>query len=160
MTIELKRRDNQLGRSPLLERRPEIVNQIAEIVAAGNYVEVACRSVGIDDGSFYGWLRKAQDDIKEGLEAEESIYIRFFNAIKAAEAQAELKTLAVVQEAAQVKREWLPAMTFLERRHPERWGRKDRLQVDQHTTKEVIISRMTVVKDLPAKDETKIIDSH
>ena len=53
----------------------------------------------------------------------------------------------MIKETALEKKEWLPAMTFLERRHPERWGRKDRHQVDINENKQVTITHVTVVKD-------------
>lgn len=58
----------------------------------------------------------------------------------------------MIRETALDKREWLPAMTFLERRHPERWGRKDRLQVDQQKKVTVSVIVKHYDEELPAGD--------
>ena len=54
--------------------------------------------------------------------------------IQKAEAIAEDELASVVRSAALDKGEWLPAMTFLERRHPDRWGRGDRHKAANQTT--------------------------
>lgn len=46
-----------------------------------------------------------------------------------AEAEAEVQALARVQVAARSANHWQAAMTFLERRHPERWRRPSQLEV-------------------------------
>ncbi|KKL63819.1 hypothetical protein LCGC14_2171240, partial [marine sediment metagenome] len=86
-----------------------------------NYITTACQAVGISTPSYYEWLSKGERDFDGGVD---SIYAAFFNAIKRAEAQAELNMVDVVREAAVVKREWLPAMTHLSRRHRERWSER------------------------------------
>jgi hypothetical protein len=48
----------------------------------------------------------------------------------------------VIREKAEVDREWLPAMVFLERRHPDRWGRKDRRTVDINERKDITITHV------------------
>lgn len=46
-----------------------------------------------------------------------------------AEAEAEVTAIARIQRAAAHPQHWQAAVQFLERRHPERWGRTDRVQV-------------------------------
>lgn len=158
------------GRQPLLVTRPEIKEQICLLIAAGNYLETSCRAVGIDDATIYGWMLKAKEDYEAGLTAADSIYIDFCEAKNRAEAENEARQVKNVLDAAaggqkakiitRTRRDgsseveevmttpqWLAAMTFLERRHPDRWGRRDRLQVDQHTTQEIVVSQVEVVKD-------------
>jgi len=67
--------------------------------------------------------------------------------LKKAEAQAEAELVRVVRETATKKKEWLPAITFLERRHPDRWGRRDKTTVDINENKNITITRVTVIKD-------------
>jgi hypothetical protein len=132
------------GRGAPLKLNDTMIDALAELVAAGNYLVTAAQVCKIDYTSLNRWLNIAQDDLNAG---NETVFTKLYYALKAAEARAEADFVAVVKEAAQVKREWLPAMTFLERRHPERWGRRDRLQVDQHTTQEIVVSQVEVVKD-------------
>lgn len=49
--------------------------------------------------------------------------------LEKADAEAEVVALARVQAAAQNPQHWQAAMTFLERRHPERWARPNRLEL-------------------------------
>jgi len=115
---------------------------LSEVIAKGNYLTTACQLCGIHETTLNGWLHQADDDLKAGLETE---FTRLFFALKEAEAKAESSLVDVVREAAEVKREWLPAMTFLERRHPDRWGRRDRTRVDINETKTVTITHVEVV---------------
>lgn len=54
--------------------------------------------------------------------------ILFVFLMERAEAEAEVTALSRVQLAAQDARHWQAAMTFLERRHPDHWGRRDRIE--------------------------------
>ncbi|KKK80579.1 hypothetical protein LCGC14_2822070, partial [marine sediment metagenome] len=47
---------------------------------------------------------------------------------------------------------------FLERRHPDRWGRKDRHQVDV-TEKVITITHVTVVKDYGEVIEGEVVST-
>ena len=111
-----------------LKLNDSMIEALSTVIAKGNYYITACKLCEISEPTFYGWINQAELDDANGLTEEESIYIRLVKSLKKAEAQAEASFLAVVEDSAQVKKEWLPAMTFLERRHPERWGRKDRTQ--------------------------------
>ena len=123
-----------------------MITALSTVIAEGNYYITACSLCGISEPAFYGWINQAEKDYNNGLTDDESPYLRLVKALKKAEAKAEAEFLSVVKEAAVKKKEWLPAMTFLERRHPDRWGRKDRNQItiDEHKT--VIITRVEVVK--------------
>ncbi len=105
-----------------------MIEALSTIIAKGNYYITACNMCGISEPAFYGWINRAEDDLERGLSEDESIFIRLVKSLKKAEAESEAAILDVVKDAAVTKREWLPAMTFLERRHPDRWGRKDRTQ--------------------------------
>ena len=71
-----------------------------------------------------------------------SIFIRLSDAINEASAINENQLVGVIKSAAVDKKEWLPAITFLERRHPDRWGRKDRTRVDVTEIKTVVITHV------------------
>ena len=133
--------------SPIPRKLNEgVITAISEAIAKGNYASTACHLVGVWQETLIRWLHQAETDEANGLTEEDSLYIRLRQSVKKAEAQAEARLVDVVRETAEVKREWLPAMTFLERRHPDRWGRKDRNQItiDEHKT--VTITRVEVVK--------------
>lgn len=128
-----------------------MIDALSLSIAKGNYYVTACALNNISEFALYDWLKKSEVDDKGGLTEEESIYIRLAKSLKRAEAQAEAKLVEIIRESAEVKREWLPAITFLERRHPERWGRKDRVQVEQHKRVEISV----IVEHYPGEQITE-----
>ncbi len=121
---------------------PGMITALSLSVSRGNYAVVACELAGSSAVSLYAWLKQAAEDERNGLSEEESLYLSLSKSLKRAEAEAEDRLVAVVREAAEVKREWIPAITFLERRHPDRWGRKDRTRIDINETREITITHV------------------
>lgn len=108
---------------------PERIERIANDVSAGNYAQVAARANGISIGSYFAWLKRAEEALaaagEDGEVAEgEKIYVEFLEAIKQAEAEAERNAVAHIQKAAPDN--WPAAMTYLERRFSSRWARGER----------------------------------
>lgn len=135
MTTEIEQKT--IGRPSKLT--PEMTTALSEVIAKGNYYVTACQLCGIDESTLWLWLKQAQEDASNGLETG---FTRLFKSLKEAEARAETRLVEVVREAAEVKREWLPAITFLERRHPDRWGRRDRTRIDINETKTITITHV------------------
>lgn len=121
-----------------------MITALSEAIAKGNYAVTACQLCGIPESTLYNWLSQAQKDTELGVE---SPYTCLMESLKKAEAQAEAELVRVVRETATKKKEWLPAITFLERRHPDRWGRRDKTTVDINENKNITITRVTVIKD-------------
>jgi len=143
-----------------------MIKALAYVISRGNYARVACERCGIDESSFYNWIKQGDADIEKGVE---TLYSRLIKALKKASSEAEdlmvqrLRSAAlpgVIKEVTKVDAdggvstekvktggEWLAAATFLERRHPERWGRKDRSTLVVEETKQIIITTVEVVKD-------------
>jgi transposase len=96
-------------------------NAILASIRAGNYLVTACRSAGISYDTVRVWCRK-------GEASPNSVYHAFSVAVKEAEAQAEAHCVQMVTSS--MDRNWAAAMTMLERRWPDRWGRKERVQID------------------------------
>jgi hypothetical protein len=69
----------------------------------------------------------------------------FFEAYRKAEATAEEKAIKAVQAA--FPSDWRAAMTYLERRHPGRWAKRQNLDV---TSKEQPIRTVEVVRTVRA----------
>jgi transposase len=110
---------NAVGRPSKLT--PELQKKLVDAIKAGNYFETACGFCGIDYSTFRKWMVK-------GEKAKSGVYFDFFHAIKKAEAQAEYRMVALWQQA--IPEDWRSAKDFLERRYPERWGRKEQLKAD------------------------------
>jgi hypothetical protein len=99
---------------------PQVQGRIVQAIRSGNYANVAARYAGIDERSYFGWMQRGE---REGS----GIYFQFFLAIKDAESAAEVEAVAQVRLAA--RESWQAAMTWLERKFPERWGRRERIDV-------------------------------
>ena len=130
----------KLGRPTKLT--PQLQEKLCKYIAAGNYLVTACNAVGINPET----LRRWEDWALEEQSNSGGIYNDLYVALKKAEAEAEARRVARI-EASGKTGNWLADMTHLERRHPDRWGRKDRHQVDIHERKEITITEIEVVKD-------------
>jgi transposase-like protein len=118
MTAPNRRRPNA-GRKTKLT--PEVQEKIVSAIRAGNYAAIAAEYAGISEGTFYGWL-------KRGREESKGVFFEFLKAVKGAEREAEVRAVAHVQK--HFAENWTAAMTFLERKFPQRWGRRDRTPVE------------------------------
>lgn len=103
-----------------VELTDEVEQQIVDAVRAGNYMEVAAAFAGISKDTLFRWLRS-------GARGESERFKRFSDAVKMAMASAEVRDVALVGRAAQTQ--WQAAAWRLERKAPDRWGRRDRVEV-------------------------------
>lgn len=103
------------------------VQKLLRLVAAGNYIETACAAAGFPKSTLHNWKRAATDG--------DLAAIAFVNALEKAEAIAEAEANGNVREAGKLPQFWAAAMTHLERRHPDRWGRR----TDSNDTPKVIV---------------------
>lgn len=107
---------------------PELQAKIAGAIAAGNYQETACELAGIHPSTFYLWMARGEGGRKP--------YSEFFEAIKKAEAAAEAKRIQQITKASDT--DWKAAAWYLERRYPDRWGRRDRVSAEIEHSGEVV----------------------
>lgn len=115
---------------------PELVQQLLAAIRDGNYRETACRAAGISKQTFYNWLKRAE----HGDEAA----IRFVDALEKAEAEAERETVSNVRSASKLPQFWAAGMTYLERKYPDRWGRRQ----DDQTAPRVVVQIGAAVNDV------------
>jgi hypothetical protein len=106
----------QRGRSTKLT--PAVQKVIVDGIAAGVPRKFAAMRAGIDESTFHFWVRK-------GRRAKRGPHFQFFQSVKKAEADAIARNVALVQKAA--SKSWQASAWWLERRHPEEFGRKDNL---------------------------------
>lgn len=102
---------------------PEIQERIVLAVRAGNYLSVAARAAGIHEATLYRWLERGRGP------AGREPYRAFCEALKEAEAAAEVHAVALIRQ--QMPQQWTAAMTFLERRFPDRWRRRDTVYAEE-----------------------------
>ena len=102
---------------------PDVRTRIISAIRNGNTYEASANYGGVSYDSFRGWLKRGEDDA-------DGEFFEFFNAIKKAEAEAEIESVALIRRSAQ-DGQWQAAAWFLERRKPSDWGRRDRHEVAQ-----------------------------
>jgi len=95
------------------------LQQFLEAVGDGNYIETAAKLAGLSKVTVYEWLKRAQSD-----DPADAAFKAFANAVERAEARAEAKMVANVRRASELPQFWAAAATHLERRHPERWSKR------------------------------------
>jgi hypothetical protein len=93
---------------------PEITAILAEAIRAGGTREAAAARAGIGPSTLYDWLKRG--------DTGDERYQEFSEAIKKAEADLEAKALGLILDAA--GKSWQAAAWLLERRFPDRWGRR------------------------------------
>ena len=125
------------GRKGILEFRPEKAELFLEALRAGNYACVSCDYAGFSESSLYAWLQHGEADKEAG---ETTVYTEFLESYKKADTRAEYRAVLTVSNAA--LEDWKAAMTYLERRRPERWGRRDALNVKQSGTVNVKLQNL------------------
>ena len=84
---------------------PPTVEKILEALRGGNTRRASCAAGGIDQTTFANWLKEYSD---------------FSYAVEKAEGEAELRNLAVIQDA--TKTTWQAAAWWLERKHKAEWS--------------------------------------
>lgn len=101
----------------------ETRNKIITALRGGNYRPIAAQYAGIAPSTLRKWLLTAQDP------SAPPEYLEFLAAVEKAEADAEIADIALIRKAAQ-DGTWSAAAWIRERKNPERWGRRDRTQVE------------------------------
>ncbi len=100
---------------------PETAGKILEALRLGVPQSTAVTYAGISDTTYYRWLTEAEkDDAPTELR-------EFRDAVRAARAEAEVRSVAVIQNAS--RKTWQAAAWFLERGFPKHWSRTDRHEV-------------------------------
>lgn len=114
---------------------PELQDEIIKVIRSGNYIETACAYVGINKSTFYDWLKRGareKDRLAKNPRAKvrksEKPFVDFSNAIEKALAHAEIRDVAIIGKAAEEN--WQAAAWRLERKFPDRWGRKDKYALE------------------------------
>lgn len=107
--------------------RPKLTKEVEAIlcqaIRAGNYAEIAAQYADIDRHTFTRWMQHGESDVQANKDTPEA---RLYLAIKKAESDAEVRAVASVATA--FPKSWQAAMTYLERKYPHRWGRRDRTE--------------------------------
>lgn len=101
------------GRPPKLTR--ELIKKVADVVAAGNYLDTAAVYCGVSRASFHDWMARAHKQ-KRG------IYRDFLDALHQAQAIADVRDHANITKAG--ARDWKASAEHLRLRNQSRYNRK------------------------------------
>jgi hypothetical protein len=139
-----------MARNPDKLMNDDLINEFINYIKVGNYVNTACAAVGIGEATYYKWMRtgleveevvsahKDEEDLRARMEEGELvlgfnvIQVRSWNVrreISKATAMGEAYAVAMVRS--QMPNQWAAAMTFLERRHPGKWKRREQIDIGQ-----------------------------
>lgn len=95
---------------------PDIQKTIVEQLRWGNYLETAAVFAGLSKDTLYNWL-------KRGSREKTGIYKEFSDAVSKAMAEAEIRDVANITNAA--KTDWRASAWRLQHRNPRKWGKMD-----------------------------------
>lgn len=101
---------------------PERKQKLVDALKGGNYRQTAALYAGIGVSTFYRWLEIGEADLERDKQSPER---ELLEAVKEAEAQAEIAAIALISRAA-ADGSWQAAAWRLERKYPDRWGRRER----------------------------------
>jgi transposase len=93
----------------------DVHDTIVALVRAGNYLETAALSCGVDVVTVRNWMR-------EGKRNKSGVRHDFFSAVRAASASAQVDDMSTIAMAASA--DWRAAAWRLEHRWPQKYARK------------------------------------
>jgi transposase len=130
---------------------PQLIKNAERLLKGGNYVNTVCEYLGIGESTWYRWM-------EEGEQAQTGLKREFWESIKKAEAEAEIRLITDLQKIADEDRSWQAIAWMLERKYPSRWGKKDRLTAEiehsgQITNKEE--THVTIKQQITADAESR-----
>jgi transposase len=109
----------RMGRPPKLNK--QVQDAFCLHLRRGMYFESAAALLGIDKGTLYDWLKKGAQD-------PSGPYGEFHHAVEHAQAEAERHLVGLVFDAGQ--KDWKAALSILERKFPQQWGRRQHISVE------------------------------
>jgi transposase len=115
MASPAKSPSRRRGRPKLTEVPAEVQQKIIQALLGGNYLETAAAYAGIHKSTLYNWL-------KRGARQKTGPFRDFSDAVRKAQADAEVRDVARIAQAAAVN--WQACAWRLERKFPAKWGRR------------------------------------
>ena len=112
----------------------ELQSRIVQAIQAGNYIETAAAYAGISKNTLFDWLRRGAREKERvagkpraRVRKEEAPYVEFSDSVEKALAEAEVRDVVNVMKAADGG-QWQASAWRLERKFPDRWGHKAKIQ--------------------------------
>jgi transposase len=116
---------------------PEICAEFERLLGAMNYFVTVCNLLQIPEDVAYVWLRKGEAGDDAAGDWPDA-YRTFAQSVKNGTARGEMSAVTEINRhgrphevpEGQVPGQWQALMTLLERRFPDRWGRRERQQIE------------------------------
>ena len=125
--------------------------KICEAISRGATQRDAAMSAGIGRSTFLEWIRRGNDT--DSTRSFDPIYADFADAVEKAEAECAVRMAHIVCDAA--PENWQAGMTWLERRRPDDWARRDKVQHGSDPENPVIVRTESdiaeVLADIPTR---------
>lgn len=123
------------------ELTAQLIDQIALDVRAGNFMEPSARRHGVGHSTLHKWLARGRELMREidepagddevadpdGSTARDRLCVDLVDALEKAEAEAEVRVVAIVQNA--IPTNWTAGFRWLESRARSRWLRIERAEL-------------------------------
>ena len=130
---------------------PETVTVLCDALEKGMYLETASRMAGVAPSTLHGWLRRGKiAEQSENPEADELPFLELLDAVKKAQATAEMRAVEVISAAANAGT-WQAAAWFLERSNPGAWSRTGRTANASHHDPDRIETHTSAMDSLMQK---------
>ena len=107
----------------------EMIDKICGYISQGLFYVQAANLSGVCEATFYEWKRKGEEAQSKG---EENNYTEFLKALKEADAKQELECIKKIK----IDDSWQSKAWLLERRHGDRWGKREQLNINHGVQKE------------------------
>lgn len=121
---------SNLGAPSILDDQDRI-DRFLGFLNLGMYINQACDLVGWSESVYHKWRKigeEAQDIEQSNRDDRQQQAVEFVESVKRARAEAEAYHIRNLRRASD-DGSWQASAWWLERSFPERWGRKDRVEV-------------------------------
>ena len=129
---------------------PKLQAEICGYIENGNTFTRAFCLAGIGEKTFYQWKAQGETDIENG---KDTIHSQFAQAIKKAEEKFKAWNIQQIMNAGKQSNHWQACAWLLERKYPDEFGRKERVEHSGTIVKakETPEERAKRIKELLAK---------
>lgn len=125
--------------NPLKLLNEDLQKKFMYAIFMGATYRLACSYVGISYQTLRNWINKAEkllDLSDEQLDGHnDKVFVDFYYSLKQVESAAALKWLEKIDKASEIQ--WQAAAWKLERRHPESYGRDERVNDSENKDKDI-----------------------
>lgn len=139
------------GRGGLSKLTVEVIEVLLKHLKDGVHPETACRLAGITERTLHNWVDRGMEDLKAQQPTE---YVTFLLQMWEAEATSEADMVAKWKR--HFDKDWRAIATFLERRYPERWAKRNETKVTGHITHGVVM--LPPLEQAPDFIEGEVLD--